>query len=46
MEHLPDDASGFFREGMGQMEALDYPPQVREVMETYFETWSLKKTLH
>ena len=46
LEHLPEDASGFFREGMGQMDALDYPPHVREVMETYFETWSLKKTLH
>jgi hypothetical protein len=46
LEHLPDDASGFFREGMGQMDALDYPPHVREVIETYYETWSLKKTLH
>lgn len=46
LEHLPEDAESFFREGMGQMETLDYPPHVREVMETYFETWSLKKTLH
>jgi len=45
-QHLPEDAPNFFREGMGQMDALDYPPEVRAVMETFFETWSVKKTLH
>jgi len=45
-ESLPEDAPNFFREGMGQMDALDYPPHVRAVMEAYFETWSIKKTLH
>jgi hypothetical protein len=33
--HLPRDAPAFFREGMRQMQTLDYPPQVRAVMERY-----------
>ncbi len=33
--YLPQDASGFFAEGMREMDALDYPPHVREVMESY-----------
>ena len=45
-QHFPDDAPAFFREGMGQMEALDYPVQVREVMARYFEAWSGRKVLH
>jgi hypothetical protein len=45
-QNLPEDAPNFFREGMGQMDALDYPSHVRTVMETYFETWSVRKTLH
>ncbi len=44
--HFPSDAPSFFREGMGQMEALDYPPHVREVMARYFENWSGRKVLH
>jgi len=45
-EALPEDAPGFFREGMEQMEALDYPQHVREVMERYYEIWSSPRTLH
>ncbi len=33
--YLPQDAFGFFAEGMREMDALDYPPHVREVMESY-----------
>lgn len=44
--NLPDDASEFFREGMLQMEALDYPEPVRRVMEKYYRQWSVTKTLH
>ncbi len=33
--YLPQDASGFFAEGMREMDALDYPSHVREVMESY-----------
>lgn len=42
---LPDDASVFFKEGMQQMEALDYPPPVREVMANYYRKYTVK-TLH
>ncbi len=46
IENLPEDAPEFFREGMEQMEALDYPGEVRRVMTQYFEIWNLPKTLH
>ena len=44
--YLPEDAARFFTEGMKQMEALAYPPQVREVMEKYHRKWTLNRTLH
>jgi hypothetical protein len=43
---LPDQAPGFFREGMEQMDALDYPRQVREVVEKYYNIWGKPRTLH
>ncbi|NEX22203.1 hypothetical protein G3480_18150 [Thiorhodococcus mannitoliphagus] len=46
VEHLREDAPDFFREGMGQMEALDYPVQVREVMQRYFDVWCVGQKLH
>jgi hypothetical protein len=46
IDALPDDAVGFFREGMEQMDALNYPTHVREVMEKYFQLWCKPKTLH
>jgi hypothetical protein len=46
VEQLPDDAPHFFREGMGQMEVLDYPPSVREVMKRYFNRWCSGQRLH
>lgn len=45
-EHLPDDAPGFFQESMGQMEALDYPQPVREVMERYYKLLCAGQQLH
>jgi len=45
-EHLPDDAPGFFREGMGQTEALNYPQPVREVMERFYHLWCAGQRLH
>lgn len=33
---LPEDAAMFFQQGMQQMEALNYPPQVRQVMDRYY----------
>lgn len=46
VEHLREDAPDFFREGMGQMETLDYPAHVREVMQRYFDIWCVGQRLH
>ena len=35
--YLPQEAPGFFAEGMKEMDAIDYPPHVRKVMEFYFQ---------
>jgi hypothetical protein len=43
---LPEDATRFFSEGMGQMDALDYPPHVRKVMEKYHREWPVNRALH
>lgn len=45
VSNLPEDAAGFFAEGMGQMEALNYPDPVRAVMQQYYNEWC-NKTLH
>lgn len=47
VEHLPQDAARFFEEGMAQMDALDYPPHVRAVMERYYlREGPAPRTLH
>jgi hypothetical protein len=46
VEMLPEDAPAFFREGMEQMDALDYPQPVRRMMEKYFQLWCTSQTLH
>jgi hypothetical protein len=46
VEHLPDDAPGFFNQGMKQMDLLNYPPQVRAVMDRYHKKWSTNRSLH
>ncbi len=43
---LPEDASRFFREGMEQMDTIGYPNHVREIVETWFQRYSNKPTLH
>ena len=43
---LPEDATRFFNEGMQQMEALDYPPHVRKIMEKYHREWPVNRSLH
>lgn len=43
---LPEEAPRFFAEGMEQMEALDYPAHVRDVMEHYYKDWNRKHQLH
>ncbi len=43
---LPEDAPRFFSEGMEQMDLLNYPPHVREVMDRFFRKWSVNRALH
>ena len=45
-ESLPTDAPRFFTEGMQQMDALNYPDHVREVMEKYHRKWNVDRSLH
>lgn len=45
-ELLPEEAPRFFAEGMEQMEALDYPPHVRSLVEGYYQDWNRKHRLH
>ena len=45
-QHLPEDAADFFTQGMEQMELLNYPPHVREVMHRYYRKWSVHRSLH
>jgi len=40
VRYLPEDAAAFFAEGMQQMEALNYPPPVRQVMGRFFDLWT------
>ncbi len=45
IQRFPDDAAEFFREGMEQMQIIDYPDHVRTVMEKYYHTTN-NPTLH
>ncbi|MDX1697273.1 MAG: hypothetical protein R3308_03260, partial [Thiohalobacterales bacterium] len=45
-DRLPEDAGRFFTEGMQQMDALDYPQHVREVMARYHRQWNVDRSLH
>lgn len=45
-EHLPEDAGPFFAEGMKQMDALNYPPQVKQVVEQFYQLYSVEKHSH
>ncbi len=46
VENLPEEAPRFFSEGMEQMELLNYPAPVREVMAKYNRQWNLNRSLH
>lgn len=46
IDHLPEEAPTFFREGMEQMEALNYPSQVRALMQRYHDQWRDRRVLH
>ncbi len=45
LHRLPEDAPGFFEEGMQQMEAVGYPEHVRRIMEKYYRLTN-NPTLH
>lgn len=46
IENLPADAAQFFREGLQQMEIIDYPQSVKEVMQSYAEKVSSQGAIH
>jgi hypothetical protein len=46
IQYLPEEAPEFFRQGMEQMEALDYPQHVREVVARYHEQWGRPRIIH
>ncbi|HFE47866.1 MAG TPA: hypothetical protein ENJ21_00970 [Chromatiaceae bacterium] len=46
LDQLPTDAPEFFREGMVQMDALDYPDHVRAVVKEFHERVNSRKFLH
>ena len=45
-EYLPEISHEFFTEGMEQMELLDYPPTVREVVERFYNQSKTLQLLH
>ncbi|NIR58445.1 MAG: hypothetical protein GWO02_02440 [Gammaproteobacteria bacterium] len=46
VRNLPEDAPGFFEEGMQQMDAVGYPREVRAVMERYHRRYTQGEGLH
>jgi alkanesulfonate monooxygenase SsuD/methylene tetrahydromethanopterin reductase-like flavin-dependent oxidoreductase (luciferase family) len=46
VEWLPDQATRFFAESMGQMDIIGSPDQVRAVMQDYYLRYSGDRTLH
>jgi hypothetical protein len=46
VEWIPEEASHFFTEGMGQMDIIGYPAKVRELMQSYYLRHSGGRTLH
>ena len=40
VETLPEDAAQFFREGMSEMDRLNYPHAVREIVQEYFDRYT------
>jgi hypothetical protein len=43
IHNLPDDLKQFFTEGMSQMTALDYPDDVKVVMEKYYQEYAFQE---
>ncbi|MEA3409924.1 MAG: hypothetical protein U9R74_00070 [Pseudomonadota bacterium] len=40
IQTLPDEAPGFFTEGMSEMDRVGYPPRVRQVMQRYYDRFA------
>ena len=40
LKYLPEEAEAFFREGMSEMERLNYPGEVRDLMQRYFDRYT------
>lgn len=45
-DQLPSAAPDFFREAMAQVQAAEYPAQVKDMLRRYYETWSRPRRLH
>jgi hypothetical protein len=41
LENFPDDARNFFKQGMSEMERLNYPSHVRVVMQRYYDNYTI-----
>lgn len=46
VKNLPQEAREFFKEGMQQMDIIDYPDEVREVVKRYNKMWGSESLLH
>ena len=46
IKNIPADAGQFFKEGMQQMAMIDYPEQVKDVMEKYTNLFKEESSLH
>lgn len=46
VKNLPQDARQFFKEGLQQMDVIDYPQEVRELVERYNNMWGSESSLH
>jgi hypothetical protein len=46
IRNLPQDAAGFFQQGMSEMDRLGYPDDVRKVMQEYAEQYPANKVVH
>ncbi len=46
VKNIPDDARQFFNEAQKQMEIIDYPEHVKQIMQQYNDLWGDKNALH
>ena len=46
VNYLPHEASDFFQRAMEQMDPVGYPQHVKQLVETWFQRYAAKPTLH